>query len=156
MGKKRRVFVLLMAAVMLFGCLCGCGIEKRKDAMDFDDAVEKLEDMGYTVSVVDEGLTEGFRRVAHAEDDGLIIEFCEMDALENSLALQQNYKEQKQNGQTVSASTSTSGENYKVEHFTVDGDYYIIAAVDDTVLLVRGDKDMKDEIKDIAKSFGYD
>lgn len=154
MGKKHRVLMLLMAAVMLFGCLCGCA--KHKDPVDFDTACEKLEDEGLTVTVLDESmLGEGYKRGVAAEGSDFTVEFYEMEARENAIAMQKNVKEYLQDGQTISASTSVSGENYKFERFSVDDVYYIVSVIDDTVFLIYGDEANKDAIKDFAETFGY-
>ena len=158
MKHTKRILSWMLAAVMLLGCmsLFGCGISKTKDAVDFDTACEKLESDGLTLTVLDESqLGEGYQRGVYCEGDDYDVEFYQMEAYENGLALQQNLKAQEQEGQTVSTSSSISGENYRFERFSAGDTYYILSVIEDTVFLIYGSTDAKDAIKDYAESFGY-
>ncbi|MBQ9045079.1 MAG: hypothetical protein IJ112_03945 [Oscillospiraceae bacterium] len=158
MKYAKRTLCAVLAVVMFVGCmsLFGCSSSQKKTAMDFDAAVEKMEDAGLEVTVLDDSvLTEGYERACYAQAERYIAEFYKMESFDRALQLQEDVMANVLEGETVSADVAVSGENYAVEHFTANGKYYAVSVIDDTALLVYGNEDAKDLIKDFAESFGY-
>ena len=159
MKHTRKVLSWLLAALMLFGCasLFGCSIAKEKTPMDIDEVEEALDDEGYDVERFSSSeLVEGYESGLVADDGDIKVEFYELEKRSNAKALLEAVYENVDDDSGVTSNVDVTGPNYTVTRFSDgDGTYYIISQVEKTVLIVYGDKDYKDDIKNLASDLGY-
>jgi len=153
--KRNKIFIALVSVVMLMCMLCGCS---AKTAIDAETFTKTMEAENYTVTdVTSDTETNGLATsVLIAANDNYQIEFyvlTDNDTGESVFYNNQNLFDDEHPTKTMSSEVSSGNYNYYA--FNADGNFHMIARVDNTMLWCEADKAYKEEIVDLVKKLGY-
>ncbi len=146
---------MLITAVMMICSLCGCS---SKTAIDAETFTKTLEAESFTVADVtnDTEINGLATSVLFASNENYQIEFYVLTDNDTGEGVFNNNRQLFDDEHSVKTMSSeiTSG-NYNYYAFNADGDFHMIARVDNTILWCEAEKTYKDEIVDLVKKLGY-
>lgn len=152
-----------LCVVMLFVCMVvfiGCG--KSKEKMSVDTFVNHMEQAGLTMMeqsddiAEDSGITEV--QVALAEDNLYQVEFYQLDGVENAqyfYNVAKNGIEEAYGEVNGNVKTNVSASNYDKYTLSIEGRYYVVSRIEDTLVYVIASGDSKDIVKALMEEIGY-
>ena len=153
--KVMKILSLALCAVLLIGMLTGCASRTPATGKSFQLTMEAA---GFTVKdVTAETETNGMADTLFvAYNEEYQIEFWDMKDAETGKAVFGNVRsslsgEHAAKLMKVEATTNS----YGYYAFTADGNFHVIARIEDTILLCEAGKEHKDAIVDILKQLGY-
>lgn len=154
---KKLCVAVVLVCMMVFA---GCG--KPKEKISVDAFVSHMEQAGLTMMeqsddiADDSGIIEV--QVALAEDNLYQVEFYQLDGVENAHyfynaakdGIEESYGEANGN-----VKTNVSASNYDKYTMSIEGRYYIVSRIDDTLVYVIASGDSKDIVKALVEEIGY-
>lgn len=154
---KRRIVISIICIAMIAGLLAGCS---AKTPITSDIFSQTMTSASFKVEdVTDRTQTNGLATsviVAAKEDGSYQIEFWELTDSEVGLGIFSNNKNilSEEHSVRMMSSEINSG-NYNYFAFTADGNFHMIARINNTMLYCEANKDYKGEIINFAKQLGY-
>lgn len=152
---KKVVAILLLVVMTLSLTACS------KEVITADTFKEKAEDAG--AKVYDEIIEDDNRykneivKAYNAEHDDWSAVFYELSDEDDAEDMYYDYAHYLED-RVVGMSKSTgkvSGLNFERYTITADGEFNYVCYVDNTVLMISGDDENKDAVKDFADKLGY-
>lgn len=153
--KKFLTIILAVLAVIMSFVLTGCEYRTPQTVEGFSNFMKAKE---FTVQdVTADTETNGLAKsVIVAVGKNFQLEFYELNDSETGEGVfynNQNIFDAEHSVKTASKEISSGNYNYYA--FNADGDFHLIARVDNTMLYCVADKAYKDEIVNIVKALGY-
>ena len=151
---KRIVAVLCVVVLML--SLGACTSKTPKTAAEF---TQIMESAGFTVTDESDsanGMEYYITSLHMAEGEDYDFEFCVFDDVESAEGLFKYLKENMDDKYPVGAiTTSVSIGNYSYYTLSVDGNFYLLSRIDNTLLCCEAYEINKDEVVDHVEKLGY-
>ncbi len=150
----KRIFATIVCICLMFS-LTAC---ESKKPISADDFTRIMEDNDFTIKNVTEelessGLTE---EVLFASCNEYIVEFYILKDSETGESVFYYNKEVLDDKySTTSFSTEINFNNYNYYAFNADGEFHLVARIDDTMIFCEADKEYRDDIIDIIETLGY-
>ena len=149
-------FVVILISVVIFICsLCGCS---SKTAINTDTFIKTLEAEGFTVTdVTSTTETNGLAKsVIIADNEKYQIEFYVLKDNDTGEGVFYNNKELfEDEHSSKTLSSEFASDNYDYYAFNADGNFHMIARVDNTMLWCEANKTYKKEIVALVEKLGY-
>lgn len=153
--KAKSAFIIVLSVFFLF-MFTGCA---SKTPQTPDGFIQVMEDAGFEVKDVTEEAEDTddlATSVLFAVGENYQIEFYELVDNETGAGVFYNNREIFDNEHSVKMmSLSLSSNNYDYYAFNADGQFYMIARIDNTVLYCVADKEYRSEIVDLVETLGY-
>ncbi len=153
--KKIKIAIVLISAVMLMCIMCGCS---SKTAIDAETFTKTMESESFIITdVTNDTETNGLATsVLIAANENYKIEFYVLTDNDTGEGVFYNNKQLFDDEHSVKTMSSefTTG-NYNYYAFNADGNFHMIARVDNTMLWCEAEKTYKDEIVDLIEKLGY-
>lgn len=156
MGKKGKVIIILILAIISLGVFTGC---QSKEPVNADTYKENATSLGYEI----EDLTEEFTSQSSAilncyliDKDDLHVEYFQLDSNDTAKALFDANK-QIVEGYKGSRSGETSETNSTYQKYTLTADdmYFVVEQVGDTLVYAYTDQDKTNDLNELLKELGY-
>ena len=135
--------------------LTGCG---SKTAQTVDGFIQVMEDAGFEVEDVtaEMGTNDLATSVIIAVGENYQIEFLELVDSETGKGVFNGNKAVSEDEHSVkSLILEVSSSNYNYYAFNADGEFHMIARIDNTMIYCVADKEFRSEIVNLAKTLGY-
>ena len=145
----------LVCFVMLLSFMTGCGTKKPQTVSGFTKVMEEtdFEVQDVTATTITNGRANA---VIIAVCDDYQIEFFELIDSETGEDVFNNNKQIFNDKNSVRTNTTEiTSSNYNYYAFNADGDFHMIARIENTFIYCVTDKKYKDEILDLVKELGY-
>ena len=146
-----------LSVVMLFVCMVvftGCG--KSKEKMSVDTFVNHMEQAGLTMMEQSDDIAEDSAitevQVALAEDNLYQVGVENAQYFYNVAknGIEESYGEVNGN-----VKTNVSASNYDKYTLLIEGRYYVVSRIEDTLVYVIASSDSKDIVKALVEEIGY-
>lgn len=158
MKMNRKLCVAVVFVCMLV--FAGCG--KPKEKMSAEAFVSYMEQAGLTIMEQSDDIAEDSEitevQVALAEDDVYQVEFYQLAGVENAMALYtaaKNDIEASYGEVNGNVKTNISVSNYDKYTLLIEGRYYVVSRIDDTLVYVIASSDSKDIVNALLEEMGY-
>lgn len=153
--KTNQIAIIFISAVMLMCALCGCS---PKTAIDTETFTKTMEAEGFTVTdITNEVETNDVATaVLIAANDNYQIEFYVLTDTDTGEGVFYNNKQlfdDDHSAKMLSSEITSKEHNYYA--FNADGNFHMIARVDNTMLWCEAAKEYKDDIVELVKTLGY-
>lgn len=150
---KQKLILVLAVALTVCLALVGCS---EKTALSADAFSEAMEEEGFTVVDVSDTTEGDAEKVLVAVGDEYQIEYFSFEDEELAEAVFETNREIVEDKDFSSSShVSKSGPNYNYFSLTGDGEFFIVAQVEDTMIYCNADKDCKEEVEELLEELGY-
>lgn len=146
---KKKILVILCMTFLLTGCF-------KKESLTVEQVKEKINDLGYQVYDVDLGLHENSEGILLIQDEKFNSEYIVLNSIENAEELFESYVNSYQDYKGKSNRESKSkAKNYRTYKLITADKYLYASRVEDTLLIIMGEKNAKDKIDEYIKLLGY-
>ena len=155
MKTAAKFLVAIVVSVLLTAALTGCG---SKTAQTTDGFTKIMEDAGFEVADVTSQteMDDLITSILIATGDYYQMEFyvlVDNETCEDIFDQEMKTFDDEHSVKTLSVKHSTNNYNYYA--FNSDGDFHMIARIDNTMLYCVADKKYKSEIVELLKTLGY-
>ena len=153
--KKCVSFSLVLCLVLSLCLLSGCG---NKTPQTVDGFSRIMEDAGFQVQDVTASTqTNGLATaVIVALNDDFQIEFWELTDSDVGKSVYHSNKTNLENDHSVKTLASeVSIGNYNYTAFNADGEFHLVARIDNTMLYCTADKEFRSQITELTEALGY-
>ena len=149
-----KVTLAVFACALLLSAFTGCG---AKTAQSADGFTQIMEDAGFDVADMTAELgTDEITSILFAVGTNYQMEYYAFNDSESCAdCFYFNKEEFDEEFSVKSFSSEITLNTYNYYAFNADGDFHMIARVDNTLLICVADKAYKSEITDLLKTLGY-
>lgn len=159
---KKALIVLLIIAVIIILAVGGLFfyLNIEKEPITVDEFKSIMESKKYELIDVSAQFAEyDFVKEAYLaldKDADYQIEFYELSDEENTIAFYNNNKKSFENSKSGnSVETTLNGKNYSRYVLSSDGEYMLLSRIDNTMIYVCEDLELKDTIDNVLDELGY-
>lgn len=146
MKKTFKLLICVLSVLVLTAC--------NQKSITRDEFVSKLEEKGYTVLKVDEEYEE-VKNAAIASKDDLQILFYTFKSNESAKTFYLDSKRDFEEIKGTNIADETNKDNYSNYRVMVDGEYYIVSRVSETVIYIRCNSSYSNEVDNILYELNY-
>lgn len=159
---KKAIIALLIIGILILGAVGGLfwflNIEKEPITASEFKAIMEGKDFKLIDGLAQFAEYDYIKEVYLAlnQDDNYQLEFYELSDVENAMSffnVNKEIFESKKSG--TSSETTLNGKNYSKYVLSSDGEYMLLSRIDNTVIYVYEDLDLKDTINDLLDELGY-
>lgn len=161
----KKVLLIVILSTFIF-MITGCGnkngvlVNNNKKALTADGYKSKMEDKGYTVIDASDQVSQydyvKKLYIALNADRTYQIEFTEFSDNDNAIAFFENNKKNFEDAKGDSSEyTKVKLGNYDKYTLLTNGEYNVVARIDNTTIYLNVDEEYKNDVQSTLKDLGY-